>query len=77
MDAPSILRPALFVGLLRRFRDAGLSVNAAAVAYNVFLAIVPLAIALLGAAAFVGESEDALATVEESLSALAPEAVTR
>lgn len=73
----SVLRPSLVVGLWRRFRDAGLSVNAAAVAYNAFLAIVPLAVALLGAAAFIGESEDALATVEESLSALAPEAVTR
>jgi membrane protein len=71
------LRPSLLVGLWRRFRDAGLSVNAAAVAYNAFLAIVPLAIAMLGAAAFLGESDEALATVEESLSALAPEAVTR
>lgn len=75
-DAPTLLRPSLVHGLWRRFRDAGLSVNAAAVAYNAFLALVPLAIALLGVAAFIGESDEALMTVEESLSTLAPQAVT-
>ena len=73
VDAP---RRSLLLGLWRRFRDAGLSINAAAVAYNAFLALVPLAVALLGVASFVGESDDALATVEETLRPLAPEAVT-
>jgi membrane protein len=64
-------------GLLQRFRDADLATNAAAVSYNAFLALVPLGVAFLGAASFVGGSEDALERVRETLANLAPEDIVR
>jgi len=65
----------LLRGLAGRYRDADLSINAAAVAYNAFLALVPLGLAMLGVAAFVGSSESALERVENTLSSLAPQPV--
>jgi len=65
----------LLRGLRGRFRDADLSINSAAVAYNAFLAMVPLGLAMLGAASFIGGSESALERVENTLSSLAPEPV--
>jgi membrane protein len=65
----------LLRGLAGRFRDADLSINSAAVAYNAFLAMVPLGLAMLGAASFIGGSESALERVENTLSSLAPEQV--
>ncbi|MCJ7725346.1 MAG: YihY/virulence factor BrkB family protein [Acidimicrobiia bacterium] len=65
----------LLRGLTVRLRDADMSINAAAVAYNAFLALVPLGLALLGAAAFIGGSEAALQRVESTLSTLAPQPV--
>ena len=54
-------------GLARRYRDADLGINAAAVAYNAFLALVPLGLALLGVAAIIGGSQAALDRVESTL----------
>lgn len=73
--AVTILRRygSLVRGLWQRFRDADLAINAAAVAYNAFLAIVPLGMALLGVASFVGGSEQALERVRSTLANLAPE----
>lgn len=65
----------LGLGLQRRVREAGLSINAAAVAYNAFLALVPLGLALLGVAAFVGQDADALGSVEVALDPIVPESV--
>ena len=65
----------LLSGLRRRFRDADLGINAAAVAYNAFLALVPLGAAAFGVAAFIGGSEAALDRVERTLIVLAPEGV--
>jgi len=65
----------LLRGLAGRYRDADLSISAAAVAYNAFLALVPLGLAMLGAAAFIGGSDSALERVENTLSSLAPEQV--
>jgi membrane protein len=62
-------------GLAGRLRRADLGLNAAAVAYHAFLAMVPLCLALLGAAAFIGGSEAALGRVDDALAALAPEPV--
>ncbi|MFQ5947798.1 MAG: YihY/virulence factor BrkB family protein [Acidimicrobiia bacterium] len=59
----------------QRYRDADLSIMAAAVAYNAFLALVPTAIAVLTAAASIGRNEEALERVERTLELLAPEAV--
>jgi membrane protein len=67
---------ALLRGVVLRVREADIATLAAAVAYNVFLAIVPLAFALLGVAAFVGQSETALARVQRTLEVFAPQAVT-
>jgi len=66
----------LLRGVALRVRAADITTLAAAVAYNVFLAIVPLAFALLGVAAFIGQSEEALGRVEATLEVFAPEAVT-
>ena len=65
----------LLTGLRKRFKDADLGINAAAVAYNAFLALVPLGAALFGVAALIGGSEAALGRVERSLVVLAPEGV--
>lgn len=59
----------------RRLRDADLSVGAAAVAYNAFLAMVPLTVALVGVAAMVGDDTNAAASVEAALEPIAPPAV--
>lgn len=67
-------------GALAQARDrvAGsrVSLLAAAVAYNVFLAIVPLALALVSAGAFIGQSEAAMDRVRQTLEAIAPGPVT-
>ncbi|MFH2072203.1 MAG: YihY/virulence factor BrkB family protein, partial [Actinomycetota bacterium] len=65
----------LWRGLAVRYRDADLSINAAAVAYNAFLALMPLGLAMLGAAAFIGGSEAALRRIDSTLSSLAPQQV--
>jgi membrane protein len=63
-------------GLRRKVGKAGLSLHAAAVAYNAFLALVPLAVALVGAGAFIGRSAEVLDRVRLTLDAVAPEAVS-
>jgi len=65
----------LLRGIGNRYREADLGIAAAAVAYNAFLALVPLGLAMLGFAAFVGESDVALERVENTLATLAPEEV--
>jgi len=65
----------LLSGIGDRYREADLGIAAAAVAYNAFLALVPLGLAMLGFAAFVGESDVALERVENTLATLAPEEV--
>lgn len=74
MDAgrPPSARPGLVPGLWQRIVDADLSINAAAVAYNAFLALVPLGLALLGVASLFGRSADALEGVTSSLAVVAP-----
>jgi len=62
-------------GIGDRYREADLGIAAAAVAYNAFLALVPLGLAMLGFAAFVGESDVALERVENTLATLAPDEV--
>ncbi len=69
------MRPRLARGLWERVGDADISLNAAAVAYNAFLALVPLGFALFGVAAYVGESAAALDRVESTLETLAPGSV--
>ncbi len=63
-------------GLLREVGEASLSLHAAAVAYNIFLAMVPLAMALIGAGAFIGRSAEILDRVRLTLDAVAPGAVS-
>jgi membrane protein len=63
-------------GMRRRIHEADLSLHAAAVAYNAFLALVPLGIALVGAAAFIGDSAEVLDRVRRTLDAIAPGAVS-
>ena len=58
-------------GFRRRVRTADLGLNAAAVAYNGFLALVPLGVALLGVAAFVGTDQGALDRVASTMAAYA------
>jgi membrane protein len=65
----------LAVELTRHVRDRGLSINAAAVAYNVFLAVVPLGFALLGTAGLVGRSATAVEQVGNALDPLVPSTV--
>ncbi len=64
------------MGLSRRLRESGLSINAAAVAYNAFLALVPLAFAMLGIAAAIGRSDSAVRRVENTLEPVVPETVS-
>lgn len=59
-----------------RVAGSRVSLHAAAVAYNVFLAMVPLALALVSAGAFIGQSEAAMSRVRDTLEAIAPAAVT-
>ena len=61
---------------MRRVRHANLSLSAAAVAYNAFLALVPLALAALGVAAAVGQDAQTIARIEHALEPIAPGAVT-
>jgi len=67
---------ALVVGLYRRVKDAEIALSAAAVAYNAFLALVPLTLALLGFASLIGSDQQAVDGVRESLQAIAPQTVT-
>ena len=62
-------------GLLERLRDSGLSINAAAVAYNAFLALVPLAFAVLGIGAAIGQSESAVERIDATLEPIVPPTV--
>lgn len=62
--------------LVRRVRTANLSLSAAAVAYNAFLALVPLTIAGLGVAAVFGQDAATVDRVERALRPIAPGAVT-
>jgi membrane protein len=66
--------PALrfLAGMRLRLLRADLSTYAAAVAYHTFLALVPLALALFGVAALVGQSEGALDRVRATLDGIAP-----
>lgn len=73
MDSRDIWREVVVLG--RRVKESGLSINAAAIAYNAFLALVPLAFALLGVAAIVGRSATAVDQVEQALDPLVPAAV--
>lgn len=66
----------LVSGLRQRLKHADISTSAAAVAYNAFLAVVPLTTALLGVASLVGKNADTVARVRESLEPVAPETVT-
>jgi membrane protein len=59
----------------RHVKDRGLSINAAAVAYNAFLAVVPLAFALLGTAGLIGRSAGAVDQIDQTLEPLVPETV--
>jgi len=63
------------VALFRRVKGVGLSLQAAAVSYNAFLALVPLIIALLGVAALIGQSAEAITRVERALAPVAPDSV--
>lgn len=58
-----------------RFNEAGPAVLAAAVAYNIFFALVPAAVALVAGASTLGRSEEAIARTREALSQLAPASV--
>ena len=62
-------------GLSEQLRQSGLSINAAAVAYNAFLALVPLAFAMLGIAAAIGKSASAVERIENTLDPIVPETV--
>jgi membrane protein len=70
---PTVKDHVLAIG--RRVRAAGLSLPAAAVAYNAFLALVPLILSLLGVAALIGQSEAAVDRVERALDPVAPASV--
>ena len=72
-DSPTL---ALVVGLYRRVKEAELALSAAAVAYNAFLALVPLTLALLGFASLIGSDEQAVEGVRGSLEVIAPATVT-
>jgi membrane protein len=61
--------------LVRRIREADLSVGAAAAAYNAFLALVPLSLALMGVAAIIGGDQEAVDRVERALLPMTPEPV--
>ncbi len=61
---------------MRRVRAANLSLSAAAVAYNAFLALVPVTLAGLGIAGAFGQDAAAIGRVERALAPIAPGAVT-
>lgn len=65
----------IVAGLSRRLRQSGLTINAAAVAYNAFLALVPLAFAMLGVAAAVGRSDAAVERIGSTLDPIVPATV--
>ena len=65
------------LALLDRVRSAGLSLPAAAVAYNAFLGLVPLVLALLGVASIIGQSEAAVDRVQRALEPVVPDSVVR
>ncbi|HSM01946.1 MAG TPA: YihY/virulence factor BrkB family protein [Acidimicrobiia bacterium] len=65
------------VALFGRAREAGLSLPAAAVSYNAFLALVPLVLALLGVASMIGQSEAAVVRVERALEPVVPGSVVQ
>ncbi len=65
----------LFRDVRRGLRRADPGLMAAAVAFNTFFAIVPLAVASLTAASFIGSDDDALARTEETLDGFVPEDV--
>lgn len=71
VDKPKRLKE-IAVGLFKHFKETGLTINAAAVAYNAFLALVPLTLALYGVAAMVGRSDAAVDQVEQALEPLVP-----
>jgi membrane protein len=56
----------------RKLRDSGLAINAAGVAYNAFLALVPLTFAVLGVAGAVGRSGSAVARISDTLDPIVP-----
>ena len=56
----------------RGLRRADPGLMAAAVAFNAFFAIVPMAVAFLTAASFIGEDEEALRRTEEALDEFVP-----
>lgn len=58
-----------------RFNEAGPSVLAAAVAYNIFFALVPAAVALVAGASTLGRSDEAIARTEQALAQIAPASV--
>jgi membrane protein len=61
--------------LYRRVGASGLSLQAAAVSYNAFLALVPLIVAMLGVAALIGQSATAVERVQRALEPVAPVSV--
>ena len=65
-------RFAVAKGMMRKVRGANLSLWAAAVAYNAFLALVPLTVAVLGVAAAIGQHAAAIARIERALDPIAP-----
>ena len=56
----------------RKLRDSGLALNAAGVAYNAFLALVPLTFAVLGLAGAIGRSGSAVERISETLDPIVP-----
>jgi len=62
-------------GLSKQLRQSGLSINAAAVAYNAFLALVPLAFAMLGIAAAIGKSAATVERIGDTLDPIVPATV--
>src|SRR4030042_5168489 len=75
MEASSNWRRSI-ANVGRGVAEAALSLHAAAVAYNAFLALVPLTMALVGVGAFIGHSAEVLARVQRTLDAIAPRAVS-
>ena len=75
MEASSNWRRSI-ANVGRGVAEADLSLHAAAVAYNAFLALVPLTMALVGVGAFIGHSAEVLARVQRTLDAIAPRAVS-
>lgn len=63
-------------GVWRRLRTGNLTLNAAAVAYHAFLALVPLTFAFLAVAAAIGRDQEAVARIARALDPIAPQAVS-